>query len=80
MTVLDTHGHGLEIYGSGGWGSSPPRACCRTPRERGFLRFGLVDRLTLGCHLACLSTPTCSVEHVALAAMSRTTTHSNERL
>ena len=79
MTVLDTHGHGLEIYGSGGWGSSPSGRAAE-PRERGFLRFGLVDRLTLGCHLACLSTPTCSVEHVALAAMSRTTTHSNERL
>jgi hypothetical protein len=25
-TPLDTHGHGLEIYGSGGWVFESPRA------------------------------------------------------
>ena len=30
-TPVDTHGHGLEIYGSGGWVFESPRARRRSP-------------------------------------------------
>ena len=30
-TLIDTRGHRLEIYGSGGWGFESLRACCAKP-------------------------------------------------
>jgi hypothetical protein len=76
----DSHGLRLDIYGSGGWGFESSGRAAEPLRERGFLRFGLIDRLTLGSHLACPSTPTRSVEHVALAGNVCTTTRSYEGL
>jgi len=32
-TLLDTRGHGLEIYGSGGWVFESPRARYRKPLQ-----------------------------------------------
>jgi hypothetical protein len=41
---VDAHGHGLEIYGSGGWGFESLRACGRKPLfRRGFLRVWLSE-------------------------------------
>jgi len=40
-TPLDTHGQGLEIYGSEGWGFESLRACYAKPMlRRGFRRVG----------------------------------------
>jgi len=33
-TLMDIHGHRLEIYGSEGWGFESLQACCRDPLDR----------------------------------------------
>ncbi len=33
-TLVDASGHGLEIYGSGGWGFESLRACHRKPLRK----------------------------------------------
>ena len=43
-TVLDVCGHGLEIYGSGGWGFESLRACCARPGRWAFLAAVAVPR------------------------------------
>ena len=37
-TAVDACGHGLEIYGSEGWGFEFSRACKRNPRNAGVSR------------------------------------------
>jgi hypothetical protein len=35
-TIVDSRGHGLEIYGSEGWGFESLRACCRSRWDKRF--------------------------------------------